>query len=198
MTKTADDYWDELGVIWCAIDPNVNAIAPRLAARLRRQSRWITAGLVIGLPLCLIGILLGVASIGIGAFSGAWNFVTRGICIIAMSTIISFALASLLEVRSASATSALAQMIDLAIGRAHRSLLLIRAGLCACVIAAVFGLVGTAIRAHLGRPPKMSPLVDLVMVGLIALVLLLYGRQIRAELGKYRSLKRALAVDAEA
>jgi hypothetical protein len=44
----------------------------------------------------------------------------------------------------------------------------------------------------------MSPIVDLVMLGLIALVLFLYDRHIRVELRKYRALRQALAVDAEA
>jgi Flp pilus assembly pilin Flp len=195
MTKTSDDYWDDLGVTWCAIDPNVSVIASRLEVRLRRQSRWITAGLVIGLPLGLAGILLGVASLVIGGISGQWHFVTRGIAIIAMSAILTFALASLLDVRSGSATRAVSEMIDLAVERGQRTLSLIRSGLYACVIAAVFGLVGTAIRTHFGQPPKLSPIVDLVIVGLIALVLFLYGRQVRFELGKYRALKQALALD---
>jgi hypothetical protein len=197
VTKSSDAYWDELGVTWCAIEPNASVIASRLEARLRRQSRWMTSGVVIGLPLGAAGVLLGMATIGIGLF-GAWNFVTRGIAILAMSAILTFALASLLQVRSGSTTGALAEMIDLAIDRAQRTLSLVRAGLYSCVIAAVFGLVGTAIRTHLGRPPKLSPIVDLVILGLIALVLFLYGRQVRVEQGKYRSLKQALAVDAEA
>jgi len=197
VTKSSDAYWDELGVTWCAIEPNASVIASRLEARLRRQSRWMTSGVVIGLPLGAAGVLLGMATIGIGFF-GAWNFVTRGIAILAMSAILTFALASLLQVRSGSTTGALAEMIDLAIDRAQRTLSLVRAGLYSCVIAAVFGLVGTAIRTHLGRPPKLSPIVDLVILGLIALVLFLYGRQVRVEQGKYRTLKQALAVDAEA
>lgn len=197
MTRTSDEYWDELGVTWCAIDPDVSVIASRLAARLQRQSRWITAGLVIGLPLGAAGVPLGVVTLGIG-LHGAWNFVTRGIALIVISAMVTFALASLLVVRQGGTTSAVSQMIDLAIDRARRSLSLIKAGLYACVIAAVFGLAGTAIRTHFGRPPKMSPIVDLVIVGLIALVLLLYARQVRVALGKYRTLKRALAVDVEA
>ena len=197
MTKTSDDYWDDLGVTWCAIDPNLGVVASRLEARLRRQTRWITAGLVIGLPLGAAGVVLGVVTIRIG-LSGALNFVTRGIAIIAMSAILIVALASLRDVRSGSSARALSEMIDLTIHRAQRTLSLIRAGLYACVIATVFGLVGTAIRTHFGRPPKMSPIIDLVVVGLVALVLFLYGRQVRIELGKYRILKQALAVDAEA
>jgi hypothetical protein len=196
MTESPDAYWDELGVAWCAIDPNVSVIASRLEARLRRQSRWIKAGLVLGLPFGAAGVLLGVATICIGWFSGAWNFVTRGVAIVAMSAVLTFALWSLLSVRSGGITSALSEMIDLAIDRAQRTFSVVRAGLYACVIAAAFGVVGTAIRTHFGRPPRVSPIVDLVILALIALVLFLYGREIQVELGKYRTLKQALAVDA--
>jgi hypothetical protein len=196
MTESADTYWDELGVAWCAIDPNISVIASRLEVRLRRQSRWITTGLVIGLPMGAAGVLLGVATILIG-LSGAWNFVIRGIAIVAMSAILTFALSSLLSVRSGGTTRTLSEMIKLAIDRTQRTLALTRAGLYACVCAVAFGLVGTAVRIHFGRPPRMSPVVDLAILALIALALALYQRQIRVELEKYRALRRALAVDAE-
>ena len=190
MTKSSDDYWDELGVTWCAIDPDIRVIKPRLEARLRRQSEWIAAGLVIGVPLGVAGVLLGLVTIGLGLL-GPWNFVTRGIAMVAMSVILTLALWSLQPVRSIAATT-LSEMIELAIDRAQRTLSLVRAGLYSCIIAAVFGMVGTAIRTHLGNPPKMSPLVGLVILALIALVLSLYRQQIRAALAKYGTLKRAL------
>jgi len=145
-----------------------------------------------------LGTLLGAATIWSGWHSGAWNFVTRGVAIVAMSVILTFAVSSLLSVRSWAATRALSETIDFAISRAQRTLSLIRAGLYACVIAAVFGLVGTAIRAHLAAPPRMSPIVDLGVLVLIASVLLLHGRQVQTELGKYRTLKHALALDGAA
>src|ERR1700683_3713710 len=114
MTKYSDTYQDELGVAWCATDLNLSTIASRLKVRLRRQSRWITAGLAIGLPLCAAGILLGVTSIGVGGISAQWNFVSRGIAWFGMSAILACALASLLDVRSESTASELSAMIDLA------------------------------------------------------------------------------------
>jgi hypothetical protein len=197
MTESSDAYWDELGVAWCAIDPDISVVAQRLGARLRRQSRWITAALVIGLPLGAAGVLLGATTIWSGWHSGTWNFVTRGIAIIAMSAILTLAVSSLLSVRSGGA-GGLSEMIDLAVGRAQRTLVLIRAGLYACAIAAVFGLVGTAIRTHLAAPPRMSPIVDLAVLALVALALFLYGRQVKVELWKYRTLRGALEVKAEA
>jgi hypothetical protein len=198
MTESSDANWDELGVAWRAVDPNVRVIASRLEARLRRQSRWMTTGLVVGLPLSGAGVLLGVATICIGCFSGAWNFVTRGIAIIAMSAILGSAVWTLRVVSNPDSTRPLSALIDRAIDQAQRTLSLVRAGLYACVIAAAFGLIGAAIRTHLGRPPKMSPIVDLVILALVAMVIVLYGRQVRVDLRKYGALKQALAVEAEA
>jgi hypothetical protein len=196
VTTSSDDYWDELGVTWCAIDPDIRVIKPRLEARLRRQTEWITAALVIGVPLGVAGVLLGVVTICLG-FVGPWNFVTRGVAMVAISVVLTLAVCSLQPVRAVDTTSALSDMIELAIGRAQRTLSLIRAGLYSCVIAAVFGLVGSAIRAHLGIPPKMSPVVALAIVALSALVLSLYRQQIRAGLAKYGILKRALVVNGD-
>ena len=192
MTKYANSYLDELGVAWYAIDPNLSAIASRLKIRLRQQSRWISAGLAVGLPVCAAGILLGVTSIGVGGFSAQWNFITRGIAWVAMSAIIAYALASLLDVRSESNASELSAMIDLAIDRAQKTLSLIAAGFYACVIAAVFGLAGAALRTHADRPPRLSPIIALAILALIALVLFLYRRQVWVKLERYRALRQAV------
>jgi hypothetical protein len=62
----------------------------------------------------------------------------------------------------------------------------------------MLGLLGTAIRAHFAAPPRMSPIVDIAMLALVALAHLLYGRQIKVQLLMYRSLKHALEVKEEA
>jgi hypothetical protein len=192
MTKYANSYQDELGVAWYAIDPNLSTIASRLNIRLRRQSRWITAGLAVGLPVCAAGILLGVISIAAGGISAQWNFVTRGIAWVAMSALLAYALASLLDVRSESTASELSAMVDLAIDRAQRTLSLIAAGFYACVIAAIFGLAGAALRTHSGRPPRLSPIIAVAILALIALLLFLSRRQVWVKLEKYRALRQAV------
>jgi len=112
MTTPRDAYWDELGIAWCAIKPEVNVIAPRLKARLRRQSLLITAGLVIGLPLSAAGLLLGALTIWSGLTTGTWNFVTRGLAIGVISAIVAIAVSLLLPVRASEAARALSEMID--------------------------------------------------------------------------------------
>jgi hypothetical protein len=192
MTGPPDAYWDELGVTWIAMDPDIKVVSPLLEARLRSQSRWITAGLWLGLPASAVGLLLAVFTIWIGWSSGTWNFVIRGIAMGAIATIFAIGVASLLPIRAGDATRSLPEMIDLAIGRARRSLLLIRLGLFACAIAAISGGVGTAIRVHLTGPPRMSPLVDLAVLALAALVLFVGSRPIKLDLEKYKALQRAL------
>jgi len=195
MTTPRDAYWDELGIAWCAIHPEMNVMAPRLKARLRRQSILITAGLVIGLPLSAVGLLVGVLTIWSGWTTGTWNFVTRGIAIVVISVILSISLSLLLPVRASDAARALSEMIDLAIARAQRTLVTIRLGYYACGVATVFGLVGAAIRTYLTRSPRMSPLIDLAVLAIVALGLFFYSRHSQASLEKLRYLKRALAMD---
>jgi hypothetical protein len=195
MTTPPDAYWDELGVAWCAINPEINVIMPRLQSRLRRQSVLIMASIVIGLPLSVAGIVLGLGTIWIGWTTGTWNFVTRGVAIVAISIILSIAISSLLRVRASGDARALSEMIDLAIARAERTLIAIRLGFYACAVATVLGLLGTAIRTSLNRLPALSPIVDLAVLAIFALGLFLCGRQARINLARFRYLKRALASD---
>jgi hypothetical protein len=193
MTRN-DAFWDDLGVAWCAINPAVDVIMPRLRARLRRQSLLITAGLSCGLPLGIAGLLLGAFTIWRGQTTGAWNFITRGAAIVAISVLLLVACSRLFRVRATDDAKSLSEMIDLAIARRERTLAAIRLALYACAVAAALGLAGTAIRMHFSRPPAMSPVVDLVILALIAAVLFLYRTYATADLEKFRYLKRALAV----
>ena len=192
MTATTDAYWDELGVAWSAIDPDINVIMPRLKSRLRRQSFLIRAGAAIGILLAVGGFIIGVVTIWRGWTTDTWNFVTRGIAILAISSFASIAVSLLLPVRASGDVKALVEMIDLAIARGERTLKAIRLGFYACTVAAVLGLAGAAIRTHLSRPPSASLLVDVSMLGILALGLFFYARHTRVELAKYRCLKRAV------
>jgi hypothetical protein len=192
MTATTDAYWDELGVAWSAIDPDINVIMPRLKSRLRRQSFLIRAGVALGILLAVGGFIIGVVAIWRGWTTGTWNFVTRGIAILAISALASIAVSLLLPVRASGDVKTLVEMIDLAITRAERTLKAIRLGLYACTVAAVLGLAGAAIRTYLSGPPSVSPIVDVSVLGILAFGLFHYARHIRVELAKYRCLKRAL------
>ena len=156
------------------------------------------AGLVGGVPLSAAGVCLGVFTIWRGWTTATWNFVTRGSAIVAISILVAIVMSSLLSVRTSDAARAVSEMIDLAIARAHRTLIAIRLGLAACCIAAVMGLVGAAIRSYRAAPPRMSPVVDVAVLVMFAAGLFVYGRQVRITLEKLHALKRALGADGEA
>lgn len=195
MTAPSDAYWDDLGIAWRAIKPEVNVLMPRLQARLHRQSLFITLGLIAGLPLTGAGFILGLCTIWSGWTSGTWNFVIRGIAIGIISIILGFATSLLVPLRANKASRALSEMIDLSIARLQRIFLAVRLAIFACVAAAVIGLMGSVVRAQLTRPPQLSPIVDIVILALCALGLDLYGRQVKFGLEKMRYLKRTLVLD---
>ncbi len=197
MKTSPDPFWEELGVAWTAINPEIAVIMPRLQSRIRRQSIFITASLILGFPLGLAAFALGVYSTWIGWTTGAWNFVTRGVALVAIAAILWLAMSSLLHVRAGGGARALSDLLDFAIARCKKTLFAIRLGFYACGVAALFGLVGTAIRTHLFRPPALSPLIDLAVLAIFALGLFLYGRRIQDDLAKYRYLKHALASEKE-
>jgi hypothetical protein len=192
VTAPHDDYWDDLGVAWRAINPDLSVIAPRIEARVRRQSALIIATLAIGLPLSAIGFCLGVFTIWRGWTTESWHFVSRGAAIATMAILAAVAVLALLSVRGGRTAAAVSEMLDLSIARAQRTLIGIRLGMAACLVAAVMGLVGTAIRSRLSGPPLMSPIVDLVLLALCALGLFAWGRNVQLHLGKLRAVQRAL------
>jgi hypothetical protein len=198
MTK--DAYWDELGIAWCAIHPEPDAIMPRLKSRLRRQSFLIAAYVVTGLLFGLAGALLGAYSVWRGWTIGLWNFVARGVVLVAVSAIPAVAALGLLPVMTGDQARALPDMIDLTIARAERLLVAIRLGVLACAVVAALELAGMAIRAYSGRLPAMPLVLELAVLAILAiltLALIFYGRHVSVTLTKFQYLKDALAKDDE-
>ena len=190
MTK--DAYWDELGIAWCAVEPEADIILPRLKARLRRQSLLITAGLVLGLPLGVLGVALGLYTIAMGWQSSAWFFVTRGTAIILVSGLVLYAWMVLRPVCAGDAGRALPYMLKLAIARLERLLAAARLGLYACGVIAVFGSAGTVLRMEAGKPAQGPVLLYLAITVLCAAGLFFHGRAMRATLARYRHLQQVL------
>jgi hypothetical protein len=190
-----DSYWDDLGVAWRAMDPDPKLLTPRLQARLRRQSFAIGTALVLGLPLGAAGLVLGGFTLWRGWTTGTRNFVTRGIAIALISGLLVYALASLLPFRKHIDVQVLSDMLDIATARIKRTLFLIRTAIVACLIATVFGIIGTAIRTHAGSPPRLSPVIDVIIIALIVLCLWLYERRLSAERRKFDYLRRNLGAN---
>ena len=191
MTK--DAYWDELGIAWVAFDPDLSDLTPALEKRARRETWLFRAALIVAVGFSTTGLLLGAWTIWLGLTSGAWNFATRGIAIVVIALLGAIAARAFWLVNGAhNDARPVAEMIDLTIIRARRLLLTVRLGLYACIVAAVLGVIGTAIRSHLSMPPNMSPVVDLTLLALAAVSLGLYGHRVKVECAKFEYLKRSL------
>jgi hypothetical protein len=195
MTDSNDRFWKDLGLTWSAIDPDIGAITPRLKSRLQRQSTWIDVAFVSACLAAVAGLVLGVWTIWLGWKTGTWHFVVRGIGVTAICTLSATAARTLLAVRSTDNVASLSDMLDLAIQRSRRAILLTRIGLWACGIAAAAGTIGTVARTRLQGPPRMSPVIDLLLLGLVAVVLYLAGRLFDANLARYAQLKRSVVDD---
>jgi hypothetical protein len=196
MTK--DAYWDELGIAWCAVHPETEVIIPRLKARLRVQSFLIAAGVVLGLLFGVAGALLGTYSVWRGWTIGLWNFVARGVALVAVSAIPAVAALRLLPVMLGAQARALPDMINLTIARAERLLVAIRLGLLTCAVLAAQELAVMFFRAYSGRPPAMPLVLELAVLAILAFLALgffFYGRHINLTRRKFRYLKDALAMD---
>lgn len=191
---TNDAYWDELGIAWAAIDQNFTDVTPRLKNRIRRQMWLFRTGFIASAGLSFIGLGLGVWTIWLGVTMGAWNFVTRGIAIVIIALLTATMARALWSGRASDAGCDVSEMIDLAIARARRLLLIVRLSLCACFVAAVFGVIGAAIRTYLAKPPNMSPILDVILLALAIVAVALYGRSVKVDLAKFEYLKRVLAV----
>ena len=190
---TNDAYWDELGIAWVAVTPNLTDIAPGLTNRIRRQTRLFRAGFVVSAVLSLSGLLLGIWTIWLGITTGTWNFATRGMAIVMIGLLAAIATHAFWSDGANGDGSPVSEMVDLAVIRARRLLLTVRLSLYACTVAALFGAIGSVIRSSLAKPPNMSPVVDLILLALAVVGLALYGRSVKVELTKFEYLKRVLA-----
>ncbi len=193
MTK--DPYWDELGIAWIAVEPGIDIIVP-LESHLRRRSRLIGLVLAVSAVACVAGLLLGTATIWLGIAGGTWNFVTRGVAVLVIAVLAGIATAALAGTRAGHDARAVSETLAISIRQARRLLLTIDLALAACLATAVLGLVGAAIRTQLSGPPKLSPVIDLALLALVAVALGLMRRRAKTSLGKLEYLQRTLAAGA--
>jgi hypothetical protein len=195
MTENSKAFWDDLGFAWQVAEPERGLIVPRLSERLRRQSLLIALGIAGGVLLAGAGALLGAFTLWIGWSAGAWNFIPRGIAILAISTIVALATASLWPVRASDNARALPDMLQLTVGRLAGTLRIIQLGLVACFTAAVLGLLGAAVRMYFFRAPTVSPVLDLALLAAVAIGLALYRKRVSNELLRFRYLQEALSAE---
>jgi hypothetical protein len=187
---TQDAYWDELGLAWTAINPEI--MAPRLKARLRRQTILGRLTVFGGLPLCMAGAVLGAWTLWRGATLEAWFFVTRGLAIITLSLLGGFAAWSF-HAAGTDKSDSLAAMVALALRRAQARLVAIRLGLVGLGTTALLGSLGYVLRSQMGKPSAMPLAAGVVVLALLALVLALLDARARTEVAKLRVLQNLLA-----
>lgn len=189
---TQDAYWDELGVAWKAMNPDI--ATPRLKTKLRRQTVLAGVAVFAGLPLCVAGLALGAWTVWRGVTAEAWFFVTRGIAILVISLLGGFAAWSFNSTRTGN-TDSLAAMIALALRRAERWLGAIRLGFAGLGIAAFLGTLGYELRIQMGKPSAMPLAPALVMLAVLALVLVMLHAKAVQEVAKFRYLQALLSED---
>ena len=191
MTEPRDAYWDELGIAWTAIEPDLRASMPRMKRQLRWQTLLLVAVTFGGVPVGIAGGVLGVWTIWLGLSTGIWNFATRGAAILVISLLIAGAgWSSRSTLRDN--TETLSAMVELTLLRAEKWHLAIRLGYASCVVAATLGMIGYGIRVHSGKPPAMSPVESMAVLAGLGLVLVLLHRSVRRRIAKYRYLRRLL------
>ena len=194
MAEPSLPYWDEPGIPWDAIDPKLRATASHHPGRLHRRAQWMAVSLVARVLLGAMGVLLGLATIGTGLSFHIWNFLTRGVAIIAMSVITMLATWRLQQTTSPDAAQALSQIVDLAINQAQKNHLI--------------GQGWTLLLRHCSRirarrqcnPDTSRQTTEDVPnypsgITRAALAVVIWGRQSRLELGTYWPLKKAPSVD---
>lgn len=191
MTEPRDAYWDELGIAWTAIEPDLRASMPHMKRKMRWYGLLMAAVVFGGVPIGIAGGVLAIWTIWIGLSAGIWNFATRGAAILVISLLIAglgWSCRSALR----GSTETLSAMIELALLRAEKWYLAIRLGYAGCFVAAALGMIGYGIRVHSGKPPAMSPVEPMIVLAVLAIVLMLLHRGVRDRMAKYRYLKHLL------
>ena len=194
MPTSNDSYWDELGVAWRATNADLNAITPKLKTRLRWQGFGMLAIVVVGIPLSVAGLILGLYTLWIGWAHHVWFFLTRGVAIVWMSYLLALASWSL-HTGMRGYTGSLMEMIDGSIMRAEGLSRAVRMGYWGCAISVVFGVVGYGIRARFYHPAAMSPVGPLLLLGVSCMALYLYHWHVANDLARFKYLRGALARD---
>lgn len=189
---TDEPFWDELGIAWQAITPALEVHPDRLQARVRRQSLLFGVALVGAILLGIGGAILGAYTLWQAWRLAAWNFATRGLALLLIALLAWLAVAALAPVRGGDGSTSLSELARFGLARSTRGLKVVRLGLAGCAGAAVLGIAGTVIRTAAGRPPALSPVIDLIILALVALALALYGGRLRSDRARFAHLRHAL------
>lgn len=187
-----EPFWDELGIAWQATTPAIESRPDRLQTRFRRQSRLFGSAIAGSALLGAMAAALGALTLWQAWRLGTWNFAARGLALLLTAVLAWVAVGVLWPVRASEHSKSLTELADFGFARSTRALKVVRLGLAACAIAAILGIVGTAIRTASGRPPALSPVIDLVILTLVAAALAAHGRAFGNERRRFAHLRQAL------
>jgi len=189
MTNDLDHYRDEMGITWgSARDVEL----PQLRLHIGHQSLLVGAAVAACSVIGAAGLALGGFTIWQGVALGALNFVTRGAGILVVSSLSLLAAKALWPVKASDHRGSVSALVDFGLVQSIRAIGAVRLGLAACGAAAMFGLVGAAIRYANGNPPALSPAVGVAILAGAAFALLLIGFRMRAKALKFAYLRRLL------
>jgi len=187
-------YWDDLGGAWCAIDLHAAGLSSRVKARLQRQAALMRMGILAGALGTAAGLALGGWTIYAGLSADAANFLVRGAAVLMLSAMLGLATAWL-AAGLRDETRSLTEMLELSVWRARAFGRLTALGFAGCIVAAVLGLVGYAIRSGAGDPPELSPIEPLLLLGLFAVALLPFHLRFRDTVARLQFLRQAVTAN---
>jgi len=189
---TDEPFWDELGIAWRAASPAADISLDRMKAHFRRETRQFRLAISLaGLGGTGLGVL-GVFTAWQGWKLGAVNFGTRGLAVLIVAGILWVIVATLWPVRGGDDVRSLSDFADLGLARAKRSRRAVVLGLAGCAVAAVLGVIGTALRTAADHPPALSPFIDLAVLALMAVIVEALRRHFRSEAARFAYLQQSL------
>lgn len=190
---TNEPFWDELGIAWQAMSPTPPISLDRMKAHLRRQSRQIRLAISISALFGTLGAAVGLFTMWQGWRLGALNFGVRGLAVLIVAGILWGMVATLWHVRSGGDDArSLSEFAALGFARAKRSRRAVVLALAGCTVAAVLGVIGTAVRTAADHPPALSPFIDLAVLALMAVIVEALRRRFRSEEARFAYLRTVL------
>ena len=188
-----EPFWDELGIAWQATAAP-EAPLNRMKARFERESRQIALAIgLAGLGGALLAAL-GAFTVWQGTRLGALHFEIRGAAVLIVAAILWVMVGMLWPVRGGDARSQ-REFAALGLARARRSRRSVTMALAACAVAAVMGVIGTMVRTAADHPPALSPVIDLAILALLAVIVEALRRKFRGDEARFAYLRDSLQAE---
>jgi hypothetical protein len=192
---TDEPFWDELGIAWQAATPVSSVPLDRMTARFPRESARIRLAMALAAVGGTVLAVLGTFTLWQGWRLAAWNFGARGLAVLIVAAMAWAAVIILWPVRRGDDARSFSDFAELGFARAKRSRRVVVLALAACVIAALFGSLGAALRYAAGDPPELSPVISIALLALLAGIVEALRRRFRGEEARFGYLRNALRED---